>query len=94
MANLTLDGDELNVNDNVYDVVYGDGTVKEAYASYVVVKFVDREVTYNGNGNCTVFDKKTLFWHNPVLITPRKSYLGMDVAASAAEAVINQMSGI
>ena len=93
-GNLALDGEEIVVGDTPTDLVYGVGTVTEAYDTYVVVQFPDRDVTFNGNGNSTVFNKRTLYWQNPILVTPSKQDVRMDVAASAASAVLQQLRGL
>ena len=93
MANIELDGETLNVGDSVTDVIYGTGTVVEAYETYAVVRFADRDVTFNGNGINTMFNRRSLYWHNPILLHPQKQDVRMDVAASAANAVLQQLRG-
>lgn len=75
MAVLTFDGDDLNLNDSVYDVAYGSGIVTEIMdrQNQFRVKFGERSFTYKLNGQ-SMFPRKTLFWREPIgRYYPRKN---------------------
>lgn len=69
---LELDGEVVNLNDQVYDIANGHGTVLELSERYITVQFLNRRrLTFKDNG--MVGDVRRLFWHNPLVVAPPKS---------------------
>ena len=64
---MIFDGGTLNLNDSVYDVAYGSGSVTEIndVLSYFRVDFAGRTFTYGPEGIGT-FPRKTLYWREPI----------------------------
>jgi hypothetical protein len=91
-----FDGDALNVADTLHDVLYGAGTVLRITPDNVIhVRFGDgRDRAYNIRGSTRdVGRQKTLFWHPPVVVTPRKSEAEWLKFSAVAVAVANIMFG-
>lgn len=76
---MQLDGDEIEVGDRVYDTYLGDGIVKTITPdTRIVVVFAGtRMFTYDARGISTT-GRKTLYWHNPVFMIPRKNEIQWD----------------
>ena len=64
---MIFDGGTLNLNDSVYDVAYGSGSVIEIndVLGTFRVNFAGRTFTYNLSGIGT-FPRKTLYWREPI----------------------------
>lgn len=71
---MQLDGEAVLVGDQVYDLVRGEGVVRELItaADMFSVQFPNgRRFTYNQAG-ASAGGVRTLFWSNPVVFTPAK----------------------
>lgn len=89
---MQLDGDEVAVGDRVYDTYLGDGIVKNMTADkrIVVVFSGTRMFTYDSRGISTT-GRKTLYWHNPVFMTPRKNEVHWDYQKKLCKVVSDFM---
>jgi hypothetical protein len=73
---IRFDDDALNVGDTLYDVVYGTCVVLRITPdNRIHVRFGSgRDRAYSALGvTRDVGREKTLFWHPPIVVTPRKS---------------------
>ncbi|NML34525.1 hypothetical protein [Paraburkholderia antibiotica] len=70
---MKLDGYDVDPGDLVYDLFFGDGIVRNLTADgRAVVAFGPRAFTYNESG-VGQHGKRSLYWHNPILLVPMKS---------------------
>ena len=72
---VTMDSDEIVLGDRVYDVLYGNGTVREILVEgRFRVQFDGKKTmkTYAGTGIGVRYSKRTLFWHDPLFGAPPK----------------------
>lgn len=73
-----LDGEYVNLDDQVYDLINGKGRVVELSNSTVFVHFSNnRRLIFNEKGEYN--GVRRLFWHNPIILAPEKnkdSWLG------------------
>lgn len=70
---MRLDGYEVDPGDPVYDLFFGDGRVANITADgRAVVAFGPRVFTYDERG-VGQHGRRSLYWHNPVLLVPMKS---------------------
>jgi hypothetical protein len=70
-----MDGSPVRNGDTVYDVVYGAGQVVELLVDgrfVVALSGGARRITFTGLGFSKFSRARTLYWHNPVIITPSK----------------------
>lgn len=66
-----MDGDKVELNDVVWDLLLGTGVVSALNADKsFVVRFGTRTATYQPEG--MMGGVKRLFWNDPVLFVPRK----------------------
>lgn len=69
-----LDGSYVEEGDAVYSVVYGPGLVYEVKETHYIVLFTGKgKRTFSWNGVESGLRNKTLFWHDPIIVTPPKS---------------------
>jgi hypothetical protein len=69
-----LDNALIERGDKVFDVVMGWGEVKSAKPDYCEVRFGPTIMVYREGGTTTHFrNKRTLYWNNPILVTPTKT---------------------
>lgn len=74
---MILDGDEIVPGDKLYDLLHGFVSVKQVYADSILVKrrtAAGREqlVNYNPAGVASNAARRTLYWADPIVVTPRK----------------------
>lgn len=68
----TLDNSPINLNDSVYDLVYGVGSVTSVTDTVISVKFKNgRTLSYDVGGRINGI--RRLFWHDPLIIAPPKN---------------------
>lgn len=67
---MLLDGDEVMINDPVYDILLGGGSVKSVTPVSCRVQFDNRVVQYTGNG--MFGQRRRLYWRDPVFMLPKK----------------------
>lgn len=72
-----LDNDEVLPGDRLYDLRYGNVSVKQVYADSILIKFrtpAGREQlsTANPRGVMQNATKRTLYWQDPIIVIPRK----------------------
>jgi hypothetical protein len=71
-----MDGYAVNIADTVYDVAYGEGVVVQLLGSsnkfIVTFEGINRSISYDMNGIGPRPNKRTLYWHDPVLVVPAK----------------------
>ncbi len=73
---VTMDGDEVAVGDRLYDICLGAGEVTQMLtAGRFSVRFLGdgREQAFTGDGMSPRSHIRTLYWHDPVIVVPRKS---------------------
>ena len=89
----TLDGYELNKGDSVYDVALGAGVVKLLTdAGGVTVEFgLGRVGSYGPGGVSRRFQNRTLYWHNPIVVTPDKPAARWDILREASTALAQSL---
>lgn len=70
----SLDGELVVVGDRVYDMVWGPGVVAQLQLSgNFVVRFAGtRTSTYTSAGVNTRYPGRTLYWRDPIIVTPVK----------------------
>lgn len=76
MSAPTMDGEAVKIGDEVYDILFGTGTVYELTVdNRLKVRFsgVGREGIYNTSGVSGRWNARTLYWRDPVLVPPVKS---------------------
>ncbi|MEB2499546.1 hypothetical protein [Burkholderia cenocepacia] len=70
---MKLDGYDALPGDAVYDLYFGDGRVHSLTADgQAVVSFGNRTFTYDDRG-VGQHGRRSLYWHNPILVVPMKS---------------------
>ncbi len=87
-----MDGKALQIDDKVYDLLYGNGEVLSVSNGGAVVKFQRMSQSYDADGNNLHWKLKTLFWHEPIIITvpnDMKHYTFLREAVTSVAAVVN-----
>ena len=73
---MKLDGFDVEPGDPVYDLFFGDGMVKSLTADdRAVVQFGQRVFTYDSRG-VGQHGRRSLYWHNPIVLVPMKDDKG------------------
>jgi hypothetical protein len=87
---IKLDGYEVALNDNVYDVVFGAGTVSRLLENEdkFCVSFGPQLRYYDSRGN-TTFGVRTLYWRDPVTVIPHKEDNAWDLTMQITQSVAN-----
>lgn len=68
-----LNNEVVSVNDTVYDVSNGSGTVTAVTEKTIEVLFANgRRITFNQHGSINGI--RRLFWHNPIFLDPPKDF--------------------
>jgi hypothetical protein len=88
-----LDNDPVAYGDHVYDVVYGQGEVIELRPDgrFRVEFSAFRTVVYNSTGHSKNNRGRTLYWRDPVLVTPTKSDATWTLIQRLVTAIITEM---
>lgn len=71
-----LDSENIEVGNQVYDVVFGNGTVSQTRIDgSFVVSFAGRGklIVYSAAGKSRHNNMRTLYWHNPIVLIPMKA---------------------
>lgn len=69
---LQLDGTELKLGDQVYDLTNGYGNVSDVTTSNFTVLFVNkRRITFDAGG--LLRGVRRVFWHDPLILAPPKN---------------------
>lgn len=95
MANL-LHGEPVAIGDRVFDVsaTRGIGTVASITSVGIEVQFqTGPRVIYKSDGAQTGKVRPTLFWRDPILVTPRKNERGWHHQKMALDAIRKIVSG-
>lgn len=71
-ARYTLDGYPVIEGDTVHDVVMGSGVVEVSTQESITVYYGTQRITYLTGGKGP-WPMRTLFWRNPILVTPSKN---------------------
>jgi len=92
---VNMDGDAVHVGDQVYDLVYGVGTVAELLDSRFVVSYASssRRLTYNGSGIKGTSSVRTTCWRDPVLVAPAKNDVSWSKIRAVCMAVVAAFRG-
>lgn len=69
---MKLDGDEVAVGDKVYDLSRGIGSVVEIRDTGFMVRFANKIMLVSDQGVITRRSIRTVYWHNPIIVTPAK----------------------
>ena len=89
----TLDGHQISLGDNVFDVALGPGVVKLLTdAGGVTVEFGRGRVgSYGPGGVARRFNNRTLYWHNPVVVAPDKGISQWNILRDATTALAQSL---
>lgn len=89
----TLDGQQINLGDSVFDVALGPGVVKLlTEAGGVTVEFGRGRVgSYGPGGVARRFNNRTLYWHNPIITAPDKAAARWDILREAVAALAHSL---
>lgn len=71
----TFDGDPLYVGDKLFDIVDGIVTVVQIYDDRILLQVggrATRTKPYSYNGIAARRSSRTLYWHDPRVVVPRK----------------------
>lgn len=92
---VTMDGDAVSVGDQVFDVVYGVGTVAELLDNDIVVSYASmrRRMTYNSSGVLRMKSARTLYWRDPILVAPAKADANWSKIRAVCMAVVAAFRG-
>ena len=74
--NPTLDGENVSLHDNTYDVVYGAGIVVQVLTEArfrVYFAPSGKTITYDSLGTSYKLGVRTLYWKNPIVTIPPKN---------------------
>lgn len=93
MATHKLDGDDVNLGDQVFDIVYGTGEVVELKVEgRFRVRFAGNKFfVFDGNGVRADAKNRTLYWHDPVLVVPMKDDINWVQARGLCRAMIDKL---
>lgn len=78
-----MDGKQVSINDQVFDIIYGRGTVVDVDG--FVVKFDGHFQRYTGDGWNTTWKRRTLYWSEPLVVAPHPD---IQVANRVNEALV------
>ena len=85
-----LDGEFIDIGDNVFDIINGYGSVIESNNSGITVRFNNnRKMTFTPAGE---YNKtRRIFWHNPIILAPDKDSETWQSVVTAVAGMTNYM---
>lgn len=89
---MQLHGEEISVGDSVYDLLDGWMDVVDTDATTFTVRIRNAYRMYNTDGRAEGRDKPTVFWHNPIVITPNKRAVSWSMQRSNLRRVFDIMT--
>jgi len=96
MSDHTLDGYNIELGDGVYDVLFGQGRVTELLSDgrfRVAFSHKNSLMTYEGSGVSARYTRRTLFWHDPVIMYPPKGDVRWGQLRPILISIVNTLRG-
>jgi len=91
---IQLDGYPVVIADSVYDTARGVGVVVGLRDDCFEVRFGNRIVVFTSSGKASRSSHRTLFWHNPFVVTPAKHADDWDKQRQALRVFTEFVAGI
>lgn len=90
-----MDGEVVNVGDVVYDLLFASGKVTALPTPGTMrVTFTDgRTHTYTQDGKRARVNARTLYWRDPLVVTPQKSDAQWNMIPPILRAVVGVIRG-
>jgi hypothetical protein len=94
-----LDNDPVRVGDVVHDITYGTGRVTELFNENATFRVLfsahnNRQIVYSRYGTSRVSFGRTLYWHDPIMVIPRKSEINWMKVRAVCVTVYNAMKDL
>lgn len=85
---IVLDNHPLTIDDRVYEIINGYGTVTDISSKTIVVKFPNgRRMSFSNKGEYKGI--RRLYWHNPIFISPPKDINAWSSVKSLLSSVLD-----
>lgn len=88
-----FDGDPISVGDRLFEMNEGSVTVIQLYSDRILVSVPGKgSRSYSYGGVLAGSSRKSLFWHDPFVLIPRKDAKAWSVQRSTLRAMMHSMS--
>jgi len=91
---IQMDGFDVMLNDRVFDMARGYGTVVEVRNDSFVVRFGNRLAAFSPAGVAARRSERTLYWHDPRVVVPAKNANDWDRQRQAIKVFTDYVASI